>query len=85
MVYVGFTNNLERRLKQHYENRGTKKSFAGKHYCSDLVYFETHKYVLNAIAREKEIKKLGRQKKNDLVNSTNPKWLTLNGQFVTEY
>jgi len=73
VLYIGFTNNLETRLKHHYQNNGTNKSFAGKYHCTDLVYYETHKYVLNALAREKEIKKWSRLKKEDLINSTNPK------------
>jgi len=39
-----------------------------------LVYYETYYYVRDAIAREKEIKKWRREKKNDLVLTLNPKW-----------
>ena len=85
VIYVGFTNSLTRRLSEHYSNRGTDKSFAGKYHCTDLVYYETHKYVLNAIAREKEIKKWRREKKNALVSSMNPQWNSLNKNFhITE-
>lgn len=80
-LYVGFTNNLARRLGEHFGNRGQFKTFAGRVYCYNLIYYETFKYVNNAIAREKEIKRWSRRKKEDLINSTNPNWLTLNKQF----
>ncbi len=81
VLYIGFTNSLVRRLGEHYSNRGTQKSFAGKYHCTDLVYYETHKYVLNAIAREKELKKWRREKKDALITEFNPKWLALNREF----
>jgi len=43
-----------------------------------LVYFETFDYIDQAIAREKEIKKLTRKAKMKLVESMNPQWKDLN-------
>lgn len=80
-VYVGFTNTLEIRIKQHYENRGNPKTFAGKYYCYNLVYFERYSTAKNAIEREKEIKLLTRQKKEALINIDNPNWNTLRLDF----
>lgn len=57
-MYTGMTNNLSRRLQEHYNNRGDDKTFAGRYYCYNLVYYEYTNYVLNAIRREKEIKAL---------------------------
>jgi putative endonuclease len=42
-----------------------------------LVYFEETQDVIAAIAREKEIKKWRREKKNQLVNRINPTWKEL--------
>ena len=53
--------------------RGTDESFAGKYYCYELIYYEEYKYILDAIAREKELKKWLREKKIELVKRTNPK------------
>jgi putative endonuclease len=80
VIYTGVTNNLCQRITEHYLNRGTPGSFAGKYYCYWLVYFETHKYVNDAIAREKELKNLIRAEKDKLVNSFNPNWVFLNKQ-----
>ena len=81
VLYIGFTNNLTRRLQQHHDSKGSSKSFAGKYYCYNLIYFEVYKYVNEAIAREKELKKWSRKKKEALIKTTNPNWDLLNGQF----
>jgi len=36
------TNDLVRRLQEHYESRGQAEKFAGKFYCHRLVYWEHH-------------------------------------------
>jgi len=46
-------------------------------YLNKLVYFEETQDVTAAIAREKEIKKWRREKKNQLVNRMNPNWKDL--------
>ncbi len=80
-IYIGVTNNLSRRLLEHYNNRGKWKTFAGRYYCYKLVYFEHFTCINEAIAREKELKKWRRSKKNQLIETDNPKWLNLNGNF----
>ena len=77
-LYTGITNDITRRLTEHYNNRGRGKSFAGRNYCYNVVYYEWHKYVLNAIEREKEIKNLSRALKEDLITGFNPSWIFLN-------
>lgn len=74
VLYTGVTNNLKRRLYEHYNNKGNKKSFAGKYYCYKLIYFEYFTDIKQAIEREKEIKNISRAKKEDLINVKNPKW-----------
>jgi len=81
VLYIGFTNNLSQRLQQHFEAKGTSKSFAGKYHCYNLIYYEVYEYVNNAIAREKELKKWSRKKKEALIKTTNPNWEVLNGEF----
>jgi putative endonuclease len=82
VLYTGVTNNLERRLSEHCsDNMDDKNSFAGKYFCYNLVYFEYHRYILNAIAREKEIKSWTRAKKDALIHSFNPDWRFLNNDI----
>jgi putative endonuclease len=42
-----------------------------------LVYYERFNEALDAITREKEIKGWRREKKNQLVQTLNPKWKDL--------
>ncbi len=75
VMYVGVTNNLERRIYEH--KHKLIKGFTEKYNVNKLVYFEETNDVNAAIAREKEIKKWRREKKNDLVMSVNPEWKDL--------
>jgi putative endonuclease len=82
-LYIGVTNNIQKRLSQHYfDSQNAKKSFAGKYNCIYLVYYEGFQYPKEAIAREKEVKKWRREKKNNLISEFNLKWETLNNQIV---
>ena len=74
-MYVGVTNNLRRRIYEH-KNKLTK-GFTEKYNVNKLVYFEETQDVIAAIAREKEIKKWRREKKNQLVTRINPTWKEL--------
>jgi putative endonuclease len=72
VLYTGVTNSLERRL--WYNGNTSARSFVKRYKVDRLVYYETYYDVRDAIAREKEIKKWRREKKNDLVRKLNPKW-----------
>jgi putative endonuclease len=75
---LGVTNNISARITEHWENRGQSDTFAGKYFCYNLIYFEAYQYIQMAIAREKEIKKWNREKKENLIATRNPKWVFLN-------
>ena len=76
--YIGVTNNLKRRVSEHQSNKENKpKSFTGRYFLTDLIYFETFTWIQNAIPREKELKKWSRKKKLNLIRSTNPMLNTL--------
>lgn len=81
-IYTGMTNDLERRLGEHYQNRGKKGTYAGERSCHFLVYWERFQYVNDAIAREKQIKGWRRPKKNALIEEENPQWLFLNDEIA---
>jgi putative endonuclease len=74
VLYVGVTNNLPNRIQEHFNNRGKTGTFAGKYYCYKLVYYERYQDVNHAIAREKELKDLSREKKVTLIDEVNPHW-----------
>lgn len=81
-LYIGVTNNLARRIREHYLNRGNKKSFVGKYHCFNLLYYERFNKIEDAIKREKQLKRWRREKKNDLISSFNPDWMFLNNKLV---
>ncbi|WP_210487232.1 GIY-YIG nuclease family protein [Rufibacter aurantiacus] len=73
VLYTGVTNDLEVRLQQHKKNRGKPETFAGKYYCYQLLYYERYTNVAQAIAREKELKLMSREAKEELIKPINPK------------
>jgi len=62
VLYTGVTNDLKVRMRQYLENRGNKKTFAGKYYCHKLIYYEHYFDINQAIVREKEIKDMSKKK-----------------------
>jgi putative endonuclease len=82
ILYTGVTNDLDRRLHEHYFGTDQKESFTGKYKCFYLVWFERHQYVNHAIEREKEIKGWTRDKKIKLIEEENPNWIFLNSEVM---
>lgn len=79
VLYIGVTNELERRMNEHLEdNNDEKKSFAGKYFCYNLIYYEYYSHIKVAIARETQLKKWSRAKKEALIARFNPQWRFLN-------
>ena len=74
-MYVGVTNNLERRMYEH--KHKLVEGFTKKYNVDKLVYFEETRDVHAALEREKEIKKWRRKKKNALVRKNNKEWRDL--------
>lgn len=81
VMYIGMTNNLERRLYEH-KNK-LVDGFTKKYNVNKLVYYEHGTDVHAAIAREKEIKKW-RREKNNLVMTMNPEWKDLSLEWDVE-
>ncbi len=79
-LYVGVTNNLERRVCEHKQER--VPGFTAKYKITRLVYFETTTDVGAAIQREKQIKGWLRSKKVALIESVNPEWNDLSEKMT---
>ncbi len=75
VLYVGITNSLQRRIYEH--KHKLFDGFTKKYNVNKLVYFEETADVLDAIAREKQLKHWARAKKDDLINKFNPTWQNL--------
>ena len=63
--YIGITNDLERRFKDHQEGKGG--AYTKSHKPIRLVYSEPHPDRSSALKREIQLKKLSRIKKEKLV------------------
>jgi putative endonuclease len=72
VMYIGVTNDLERRLYEH--KKGLIKGFTKRYNVDRLVYFEQTTDVKSAIAREKDLKGWKRERKNELVQKHSPTW-----------
>ncbi len=75
VLYIGVTNNLERRIYEHKNN--IIKGFTEKYNVNKLVYFEETNSIKEAITREKQIKRWTRKKKVCLIEKTNKEWIDL--------
>ena len=73
--YIGVTSNLERRVLDHLQGKGSK--FTKKYNVKDLVYFEIFSDINQAILREKQLKNWHHDWKINLIKEENPKLKTL--------
>lgn len=72
-IYVGVTSDLIKRVAEHKTHK-FNASFTARYNLEYCVYYECFDSIVVAIAREKEIKKWRREKKDNLINSKNPEW-----------
>ena len=84
-LYTGVTNDLRRRIVEHYLNRGSSNTFAGKYHCYLLVWYEGFPTVNEAIQAEKRIKGKSRKWKEDLITNRNSNWNSLNKNILGEW
>ena len=74
-LYVGVTSDLIQRVWQHKNHLAP--SFTQQYGVHMLVYFEIHATMLDAIAREKQLKAGSRAKKVNLIEGGNAAWADL--------
>jgi putative endonuclease len=82
MLYVGVTNDLERRIYEHRQKQ--IPGYTRQYNISKLVYFEATPNVSAAIAREKQIKGWVRAKKLALIEIKNPEWADLSEEWYKD-
>ncbi len=71
-LYVGVTSDLIKRVWEH--KNGFVEGFTRQHSLKRLVRYEQHESMIEAIAREKKIKRWHRDWKVNLIQSMNPSW-----------
>jgi putative endonuclease len=74
-LYIGVTSRLSARIQEHKQK--IVPGFTAKYGVNMLVYYEPYEMIVEAIYREKELKKWNRKWKLDLIESINPEWKDL--------
>jgi len=69
VLYIGVTNDLERRIFEHKTGHGSK--FCIKYNVTDLMYYEEYPLIIDAISREKQLKNWHRDWKWNLIKTKN--------------
>lgn len=66
-LYIGQTNNLERRLKEHHAKSSKSAKYIRYFGSADLVYKEEYCTRTGAMRRESQLKKWTKAKKEALI------------------
>lgn len=80
VLYIGVTNNLIRRVYEH--KSSLLEGFTRKYNVKNLVYYEIHSEIQEAIRREKQMKKWYRRWKIELIEKTNPELKDLYTELI---
>ncbi|MFD2965717.1 MULTISPECIES: GIY-YIG nuclease family protein [Olivibacter] len=75
-LYIGVTSNLRNRVYQH-KIKFYPNSFSALYNLNICIYYESFARIEEAIAREKQLKKWSRSKKEALIYKLNPSWKDL--------
>jgi putative endonuclease len=79
-LYTGVTSDLVRRVWEH--KSGEIKGFTSKYKVNQLVYYEMHGDITEAIKIEKNIQAWKRSWKLNLIEKNNPYWNDLYESIV---
>ena len=75
VLYLGVTSDLVKRIWQH--KNSFVDGFSKRYNTHHLIWYEQHEDMMEAITREKQIKRWKREWKLRLIKETNPKWRDL--------
>ncbi len=74
-IYIGVTSNIWQRMAMH--SQGLIEGFTKRYGVTQLIYYEFHETMPQAILREKQLKKWNRLWKIRLIEGMNPEWRNL--------
>ena len=80
-LYIGVTSDLQNRLYEH-RTKVYPASFTAKYELNFCIYYEVFMTIEEAIAREKQLKKWNRAKKEMLINQINKEWKDLSPEIL---
>ena len=84
VIYIGVTDNLDERVKEH-KLKIRPNAFTARYNCYKLVYFEEYKNAVEAMIREKRMKKWKREWKVELIVEMNPSWMDLSMNWNLDF
>lgn len=84
VIYIGVTDNLQERIKEH-KLKMYPNSFTAKYNCDKLVYFEKLDNGDEASRREKQFKKWKRAWKISLTEEMNPNWMDISMNWKFDF
>jgi putative endonuclease len=83
VLYTGVTADLPARVYRH-RQRIDGSSFTARYNATRLVYYESFGSIVDAIAREKQIKAGSRRRKLQLIHALNGEWRDLYEDLIRE-
>ena len=76
VLYTGVTSNLKSRVESH-RTKKYRNAFTARYNANKLVWYQEFDSILDANARERQLKAGNRAKKIKLIEEKNPKWKDL--------
>jgi len=83
VLYVGVTNNLSRRMREH--ELGDLSIFSSKYKTTKLLHVEEYAMIHDALVREKRLKKWNRAWKINLITQHNPTFDDLSQYLLANF
>ena len=80
VLHIGVTSDLIKRVYEHKNN--VTPGFTKKYNIHNLVYYEIHADINEAITREKQMKKWYREWKIELIENNNPELKDLYNELI---
>ncbi|MCX6181319.1 MAG: GIY-YIG nuclease family protein [Bacteroidetes bacterium] len=81
VLYIGVTNDIERRMMEH--KSGSGSIFSSQYKCKYLMFFEEFQTISDAIEREKQLKNWRKEWKWNLIKENNPELVDLSHDWFT--
>ena len=79
-LYIGVTSDLPKRIYEHKNHLA--EGFTKQYDVSILVWYELHENMIEAIMKEKQLKKWKREWKLRLIEESNPHWNDLYDDII---
>lgn len=76
VLYIGETGILKRRISQH-KRKVHPNTFSARYNLNKLVFFEKYESKVEALERERQMKKWNRDWKIKIIEKSNSNWTDL--------